>query len=89
MLPLSNLSKPRLHHWGIEERFPAVNITNPDNFREPALLFWDACHQRRHGRKDEAHHPNMVIREQLYTYLLNTYNDADLSFDSYEKSELA
>lgn len=31
----------------------------------------------------------MVVREQLYTYLLNTYNDAGLSFDSYEKSELA
>ena len=33
--------------------------------------------------------PNLVVQEQLYTYLLNTYNEADLSFDSYEKSELA
>ncbi len=31
----------------------------------------------------------MVVQEQLYTYLLNTYDDADLSFSSYEKSELA
>ena len=31
----------------------------------------------------------MVVQEQLYTYLLNTYDDADLSFSSYEKSELS
>lgn len=31
----------------------------------------------------------MVVQEQLYTYLLNTYNNADLSFNSYEKSELS
>lgn len=29
------------------------------------------------------------MEEQLYTYLLNTYNEADLSFSSYEKDELA
>ena len=33
--------------------------------------------------------PNQVVREQLYTYLLNTYNDANLSFSSYEKNELS
>lgn len=30
-----------------------------------------------------------MVQEQLYTYLLSTYNDADLSFSSYEKSELS
>lgn len=29
--------------------------------------------------------PNQVVREQLYTYLLNTYNEADLSFNNHEK----
>lgn len=29
--------------------------------------------------------PNQVVREQLYTYLLNTYNEANLSFSNYEK----
>lgn len=29
--------------------------------------------------------PNQVVRGQLYTYLLNTYNEAELQFDSYEK----
>ena len=33
--------------------------------------------------------PNQVVEEQLYTYLLNTYNEAELSFSSYEKDELA
>ena len=29
------------------------------------------------------------MREQLYTYLLNTYNEADLSFSNHEKDELS
>lgn len=33
--------------------------------------------------------PNQVVQEQLYTYLLNTYNEADLSFSNYKKSELS
>ena len=33
--------------------------------------------------------PNQVVREQLYTYLLNTYNEADLSFSNHEKDELS
>lgn len=31
--------------------------------------------------------PNLVVQEQLYTYLLNTYNEAELSFSSYEKGD--
>lgn len=33
--------------------------------------------------------PNQVAREPIYTYLLNTYNEADPSFSSYEKNELS
>ena len=32
--------------------------------------------------------PNQVVREQLFNYLLETYDDADLSFSSYDKSKL-
>ena len=32
--------------------------------------------------------PNQVVREQIYTYLLSTYDEADLSFSGYEKNEL-
>lgn len=33
--------------------------------------------------------PNQVVREQLYGYLLDTYNEADLRFDPWEKGKLA
>ena len=42
-----------------------------------------------HEGKTKLTIPNLVVQEQLYTYLLSTYNDADLSFSSYEKSELS
>ena len=42
-----------------------------------------------HKGKTKLTIPNQVVQEQLYTYLLNTYNEADLSFSSYEKDELA
>lgn len=32
--------------------------------------------------------PNQVVREQIYTYLLSTYNEAELNFSSYEKTNL-
>lgn len=42
-----------------------------------------------HGGKTKLVIPNRMVGEQIYTYLLSTYNDADLSFSSYEKSELS
>ena len=73
----------------LKKGFPAVNITNPDNFVSLLYYFGMLTISGTHEGKTKLTIPNMVIREQLYTYLLNTYNDADLSFDSYEKSELA
>lgn len=73
----------------LEKGFPAVNITNPDNFVSLLYYFGMLTISGMHEGKTKLTIPNMVVREQLYTYLLNTYNDADLSFDSYEKSELA
>ena len=73
----------------LKKGFPAVNITNPDNFVSLLYYFGMLTISGTHEGKTKLTIPNMVVREQLYTYLLNTYNDADLSFDSYEKSELA
>ncbi len=73
----------------LKKGFPAVNITNPDNFVSLLYYFGMLTISGMHEGKTKLTIPNMVVREQLYTYLLNTYNDADLSFDSYEKSELA
>lgn len=73
----------------LKKGFPAVNITNPDNFVSLLYYLGMLTISGMHEGKTKLTIPNMVVREQLYTYLLNTYNDADLSFDSYEKSELA
>lgn len=32
--------------------------------------------------------PNQVVREQLFAYILDTYHENDLIFDSYEKRKL-
>ena len=73
----------------LKKGFPAVNITNPDNFVSLLYYFGMLTISGMHEGKNKLTIPNMVVQEQLYTYLLNTYNDADLSFSSYEKSELS
>ena len=69
--------------------FPASGITNPDNFVSLLYYFGMLTISGMHRGKTKLTIPNLVVQEQLYTYLLNTYNDADLSFSSYEKSELS
>ena len=73
----------------LKEGFPASGITNPDNFVSLLYYFGMLTISGMHEGKTKLTIPNLVVQEQLYTYLLNTYNDADLSFSSYEKSELA
>ena len=73
----------------LKKGFPAVSITNPDNFVSLLYYFGMLTISGIHKGKTKLTIPNQVVQEQLYTYLLNTYNDADLSFSSYEKNELA
>lgn len=73
----------------LKESFPAVSITNPDNFVSLLYYFGMLTISGTHKGKTKLTIPNQVVREQIYTYLLKTYNDADLSFSSYEKSELS
>lgn len=73
----------------LKEGFPAVNIVDPDNFVSLLYYFGMLTISGMHKGKTKLTIPNQVVQEQLYTYLLNTYNEADLSFSSYEKSELA
>ena len=73
----------------LKDGFPAASITNPDNFVSLLYYFGMLTISGMHEGKNKLTIPNMVVQEQLYTYLLNTYNDADLSFSSYEKSELS
>lgn len=73
----------------LKESFPAINIAYPDNFVSLLYYFGMLTISGMYEGKTKLTIPNQVVREQLYTYLLNTYNEADLSFSSYEKDELA
>lgn len=73
----------------LKKGFPAINITHPDNFISLLYYFGMLTISGMHEGKTKLTIPNIVVQEQLYTYLLSTYNDADLSFSSYEKSELS
>lgn len=59
--------------------FPTVSITNPDNFVSLLYYFVMLTISGLHKGKTKLTIPNQVVQEQLYTYLLNTYNDAELS----------
>ena len=69
--------------------FPAINITNPDNFVSLLYYFGMLTISGMYKGKTRLIIPNQVVREQIYTYLLSTYDEADLSFSSYEKNELS
>ena len=73
----------------LKKGFPAASIIDPDNF--VSLLYYFGILTISGWRLGwcKLTRPNQVVREQLYTYLLNTYNDANLSFSSYEKNELS
>ncbi len=73
----------------LKDGFPAASITNPDNFVSLLYYFGMLTISGMHEGKTKLTIPNMVVQEQLYTYLLSTYDEAELSFSSYEKSELA
>ena len=63
-------------------------ITNPDNFVSLLYYFGMLTISGMYEGKTKLNIPNQVIREQIYTYLLSTYDEADLSFSGYEKNEL-
>ena len=68
--------------------FPAENIAKPDNFISLLYYFGMITIDGTSRGKTRFIIPNQVIREQLFNYLLETYNEVDLSFDSMEKSDL-
>ena len=69
--------------------FPAETIAEPDNFI--SLLFYFGMLTISGTKEGETllTIPNQVVREQLYSYLLDTYNEANLQFDNWEKGKLA
>ena len=69
--------------------FPAEQIGNPDNFVSLLFYFGMITIDGTLEGKTKFIIPNEVVREQLYTYLLDTYGENELSFDAYHKGELA
>ena len=68
--------------------FPAEQIGCPDNFVSLLYYFGLITIDGSQRGKTRFIIPNQVVREQLFSYLLDTYNDVDLTFSSYEKGNL-
>lgn len=73
----------------LKDGFPAANIVDSDNFVSLLYYFGMLTVSGTYKGTTKLIIPNQVVREQLYTYLLNTYNEADLSFNNHEKDELS
>ena len=70
------------------ENFPAERINDPDNFLSLLFYFGMVTIDGALDGKTKFIIPNEVVRDQIYTYLLDTYKENDLTYDSYGKSEL-
>ena len=73
----------------LKDGLPAANIVDSDNFVSLLYYFGMLTVSGTFEGKTKLIIPNQVVREQLYTYLLNTYNEAALSFSNHEKDELS
>lgn len=69
--------------------FPAETVAEPDNFISLLFYFGMLTISGTLEGETKLIIPNQVVREQLYSYLLDTYNEADLRFDNWEKGKLA
>ena len=68
--------------------FPAENIGHPDNFVSLLYYFGMLTIDGTLYGETKFAIPNQVVREQLFGYLLDTYNEIDLTYSSYDKSKL-
>ena len=72
----------------LKRGFPAESINNPDNFVSLLFYFGMVTIAGTYRGKTKFVIPNEVVREQIYAYLLSTYEENDLSYDAYDKGEL-
>lgn len=73
----------------LKNGFPAESIADPNNFVSLLFYFGMLTISGSYKGATKLTIPNQVVREQLFTYILDTYNENDLTFDSYEKRKLA
>ena len=69
--------------------FPAESISDPNNFVSLLFYFGMLTISGMHKGETKLTIPNQVVCEQLFAYILDTYHENDLTFDSYEKRKLA
>ena len=72
----------------IVENFPAERINDPDNFLSLLFYFGMVTIDGTYDGSTKFIIPNEVVRDQMYTYLLDTYKENDLTYDSYNKGKL-
>ena len=67
----------------LKEGFPAENIADSDNFVSLLYYFGLVTIGGLHKGETKFVIPNEVVREQIFSYLLDTYKENDLAYDSY------
>ena len=70
------------------ENFPAERINDPDNFLSLLFYFGMVTIDGDYKGATKFIIPNEVVRDQMYTYLLDTYKENDLTYDSFNKGKL-
>ena len=70
------------------ENFPAERINDPDNFVSLLFYFGMVTIDGTYKGATKFVIPNEVVRDQLFTYLLSTYEENALSYDTYGKGQL-
>ena len=66
----------------LKRGFPAENIAKDDNFISLLYYFGMVTICGRYMGETKFIIPNEVVREQIFSYLLDTYQENDLSYDS-------
>lgn len=73
----------------IKDAFPAEDIAKPDNFK--SLLYYFGLLSIKGTKRGDTllGVPNLTVREQLYTYLIEAYREADVfSIELYKLHDL-
>ena len=70
------------------ENFPAERINDPDNFLSLLFYFGMVTIDGEYKGGTKFIIPNEVVRDQMYTYLLDTYKENDLIYETYDKNRL-
>ena len=72
----------------LNENFPAERINDPDNFLSLLFYFGMVTIDGTFEGATKFIIPNEVVRDQMFTYLLDTYEENDLKYEKYEKNKL-